>query len=279
MQHIRVALLRTSSRECQAKVLQKASHLSHARHPLSHSLHAMSSFRDSPMADQISQADIIFNRTNVALARSQRLIQSWLPTKPASEEEAVDQAQDEDEDEDFVGISETAGVGSKRKAEDEGLPDGAFRRKKLASNDKLLEQLLGKKAAQARKKTQGANGNAVGDSHVAVKQKPAAVRQAVESDDEEEGRAASFRSRKSKARHAPAPAPPVTDPRDEEVQQASEGHGEELHADITVHDVQSLDIEDSEPEERPRKKKAGSYLDEVLGQKAKKKKKGKKKTT
>lgn len=32
-----------------------------------------------------SEADIIFNRTNVALARSQRLIQSWLPPKTAEE--------------------------------------------------------------------------------------------------------------------------------------------------------------------------------------------------
>ena len=35
--------------------------------------------------DALSQADIIFNRTNVALARSQRLIASWLPPKPESE--------------------------------------------------------------------------------------------------------------------------------------------------------------------------------------------------
>ena len=32
-----------------------------------------------------SEADIIFNRANVALARSQRLIQSWLPPKTAEE--------------------------------------------------------------------------------------------------------------------------------------------------------------------------------------------------
>lgn len=32
-----------------------------------------------------SEADIIFNRANVALARSQRLIESWLPPKTADE--------------------------------------------------------------------------------------------------------------------------------------------------------------------------------------------------
>ena len=33
----------------------------------------------------VSEADVIFNRTNVALAKSQRLIASWLP--PRTEEE------------------------------------------------------------------------------------------------------------------------------------------------------------------------------------------------
>lgn len=32
-----------------------------------------------------SEAEIIFNRANVALARSQRLIQSWLPARSAIE--------------------------------------------------------------------------------------------------------------------------------------------------------------------------------------------------
>lgn len=37
------------------------------------------------MAPQPSEADIIFNRANVALAKSQRLVASWLP--PRTEEE------------------------------------------------------------------------------------------------------------------------------------------------------------------------------------------------
>lgn len=32
-----------------------------------------------------SEADVIFNRANVALARSQRLVASWLPPKTAEE--------------------------------------------------------------------------------------------------------------------------------------------------------------------------------------------------
>lgn len=38
-----------------------------------------------PPQKEPSEADIIFNRANVALARSQRLIQSWLPPKSAEE--------------------------------------------------------------------------------------------------------------------------------------------------------------------------------------------------
>ena len=37
------------------------------------------------MSVAASEADVIFNRANVALAKSQRLIQSWLP--PRTDEE------------------------------------------------------------------------------------------------------------------------------------------------------------------------------------------------
>jgi hypothetical protein len=33
----------------------------------------------------LTEADVIFNRANVALAHSQRLVQSWLPTKTSHE--------------------------------------------------------------------------------------------------------------------------------------------------------------------------------------------------
>jgi hypothetical protein len=59
--------------------------------------------------DALSQADIIFNRTNVALARSQRLIASWLPPKPQSEQQESTQAA-ADEDDDFRGDSEIGGM-------------------------------------------------------------------------------------------------------------------------------------------------------------------------
>lgn len=38
-----------------------------------------------PKDDTPTEADVIFNRANVALARSQRLVQSWLPTNTSQE--------------------------------------------------------------------------------------------------------------------------------------------------------------------------------------------------
>jgi hypothetical protein len=221
--------------------------------------------RPSAMADKLSEADIILNRTNVALARSQRLIQSWLPPKPA--ETAQDQVQDDEED--FAGEDELAGVGSKRKAEDEGLPDGAFRRKKLASNDKLLEQILGRKAAQARKKSQEASKGRAGSLHAAPKAMNANVparKAEVESDEEEEGRAAAFRSKKQKKAHRREEGPALDEKQPDAEPGAPQGGAEEREKTTPA-------AQDSEPEEeRPRKKAASSYLDEILGQKAKKKK-------
>ncbi|KAK5125652.1 hypothetical protein LTR85_011926 [Meristemomyces frigidus] len=233
------------------------------------------SVRDSPMANQLSEADVILNRTNVALARSQRLIQSWLPAKTAAEESSTEQAHEEDED-DFIGLDELGGLGSKRKADDEGLPDGAFRRKKLASNEKLLEQLLGKKAAQARKQAlEGSSRASAGMGLAAPKVMPARLERKVESEDEEEGRAASFKSRKPRARAAHA-APVVVQTQVEEGPDAEEADNAQA-APPATHIDRSAATDDAEPEERPSKRKAGSYLDEVLGQKANKKKKNKKK--
>lgn len=58
-----------------------------------------------------NEADIIFNRANIALARSQRLVASWLPprTTTTSEESntsGLDDKQDDDDDEIFTAVPE-----------------------------------------------------------------------------------------------------------------------------------------------------------------------------
>lgn len=46
------------------------------------------------MAPQPSEADIILNRANVALAKSQRLLASWLPPRPEEEFESAKTAEE-----------------------------------------------------------------------------------------------------------------------------------------------------------------------------------------
>ncbi|KAI7339268.1 hypothetical protein KC315_g1313 [Hortaea werneckii] len=225
-----------------------------------------------------SEADVILNRTNVALARSQRLIQSWLPPRPSEESAATQSLPAEDDEEDFRGLDETAGIGSRRKTEDEGLPDGALRRKKLASNDKLLEQILGKKAAQQKKK-QDASKNTI-KSSLPAKQAPAQPTRPQEPDseeDEEEGRAAAFKSKKRKAN---LPISRSTEPPIRDVgAKAKANHEEESQPNHNgVHDAEPRPTKDEDTEdERPAKRKMGSYLDELLSQKASKKSKKKSK--
>merc|ERR1711939_1114734 len=226
-----------------------------------------------------SEADIILNRTNVALARSQRLIQSWLPPKPSEESAATQSTPAEDDEDDFKGLDETAGIGSERTAEDEGLPDGALRRKKLASNDKLLEQILGKKAAQQKKK-QDATKNSIKAS-LPTKQMPAQPTKPSEPDseeEEEEGRAAAFKSKKRKANPpiSRSTEPPVRDVGAQTSSKQEEGT-KDNHDAVHAAEPQPRKDEDSE-DERPTKRKPGSYLDELLSQKASKKSKKKNKS-
>lgn len=224
--------------------------------------------RDSPMADQLSAADVFLNRQNVILARSQRLIQSWLPPAPSSTVEQGTSQQHHDDGADFEGEDELAGIGSKRKAEDEGLPDGAFKRKKLASNDKLLEQLLGKKAANARKKTQEAERGAKHAAPKPLAARPKVEKTAEESDEEEGGRAAAFKSRKQKATVPP--------PQAAEVDAEDDGAAGEQSGIVEGSSSAALPTPADEAPTPAKKPKTGSYLDEILGQKAAKKKKSKK---
>lgn len=56
-----------------------------------------------------NEADIIFNRANIALARSQRLVASWLPPRTTTTSESntsgLDDKQDDD-DEIFTAVPE-----------------------------------------------------------------------------------------------------------------------------------------------------------------------------
>ncbi|TKA49694.1 hypothetical protein B0A54_00362 [Friedmanniomyces endolithicus] len=222
------------------------------------------------MANSQELADIILNRQAVALARSRRLVQSWLPQKPTTADEELPNPQPTagEEDDDWEGMTELQGVGSKRKAEDEGVLDG-LKRKKLSSDNKLLELLLGKKAAQSRKKTLEASrygGRAAAPKP--MEKRGIVPQQWDASEDEEEGRAALFKSRKSKAKPAVVELEPEVDrPKDP----AADEDGMDAKSQVQVRPAR----EEAPPPAK--KRKGGSYLDEILNQKAAKQGKKKKK--
>ena len=159
------------------------------------------------------------------------------------------------------------------------VQDGSFTRRMPTSDDKLLQQLIGKKAAKA---------------HLAAKQAPKTTAKPQrygkpttkkeESDDEEEGRAAMFKSKKPR----PKKAQPVVEP--EDVDEETE---DQAKSDLPVQPVTNNDREDvpakaplksaskptkddssEEGDSKPAKKpKTGSFLDEILAERSKKKKK------
>lgn len=226
------------------------------------------------MDGNVNEADVVLNRLNVALARSQRIINSWLPQKSPEEEQKSIRAQDDDED--FKPMAEDGGIGSNVAYDDDTSPARALQRKKLASNDKLLEQLLGKKVAQAHKKSQETRKSMSAAKHAAPK--PLASRpkpsQEVQSEDEEEGgRSAAFKSRKSsKRRQHPVEEPMPTGVENDattEEDTGLRGVSESANDDERAGDV-SL-----ETDEKPAKRQGNTYLDELLAQKAKKRKKKK----
>ena len=223
--------------------------------------------------DALSQADIIFNRTNVALARSQRLIQSWLPPKPEAENQ--DTPANQDDDDDFRGDSEIGGIGSTVQKDDSGLPEGAFKRRNPGANDKLLDSLLGKKAANAHRKAQALAKSATAQPQAAPKPlvKETSKRPAQDSDsDDEGGRAAAFKSKR------PRPSKPQPKVAEEATENDIDARAadEEVKTNVTEPSPEPLQ-ETSTASKTGGRKRPASYLDELLGQKANKKSKKKKK--
>jgi len=226
--------------------------------------------------DALSQADIIFNRTNVALARSQRLIASWLPPKPQPEQQESTQAA-ADEDEDFRGDSEIGGIGSLAQKDDSGLPEGAFKRRNPGANDKLLDSLLGKKAANAHRKAQALAKSATAQSQEApkpvAKEKP---KRPADSDSEDEGgRAAAFKSKRAK----PSKPQPKVQEGDAEDGAPVDTNTPEADVEAKTAELTLQPPQDTNTAAKSNgRKRPASYLDELLGQKANKKNKKKNKS-
>lgn len=232
-----------------------------------------------------SEADIWLAKMNISQNRSERVLQSWVRRKKVPENGDSTQVLRSDgiADEDFSAMSGAAGVGIVASAED----DAILGRKKLSDgNQKLLEQLLGKRAASAKMKERkpftSANGQEA-SKPMPAESKPKVTIAAEESEDEDMGRASTLSLRdtgRRKVRDAKTPANTIVggeggvmvnldveppDPRNDlatVVELVSQENGAEEEAEKTV-------------QKKPAKRKATSFLDEMLAKK--KKKNGKKK--
>jgi hypothetical protein len=170
------------------------------------------------------------------------------------------------------------------------IEDGSFTGRIRTSDDKLLQQLIGKKKAKAHitAKQEAARPNAAGK--VQRYGKPAAKKE--ESDDDEEGRAATFKSKRQKKKEKQEPKKVDSDDEDEETRakrlegSAAQEKEEVPKYEVTAEaqaDVQPVKKEDDDEEAeatQPAPKKARtkpkSFLDEILAERSKKKsKKGK----
>jgi len=168
------------------------------------------------------------------------------------------------------------------------IEDGSFTSRIRTSDDKLLQQLIGKKKAKAHihAKQEAARPNAA--SKAQHYKKLAAKKE--ESDDDEEGRAATFKSKRQKKKVKQEAKPADSDDEDEETRAKRLEGGtvkveEELPKEEVATDAQAdakpikeEDEEEAETQSAPKKArtKPKSFLDEILAERSKKKnKKGK----
>ncbi|KAI4127897.1 MAG: hypothetical protein LQ338_002982 [Usnochroma carphineum] len=208
------------------------------------------------MAPQPSEADIILNRANVALAKSQRLVASWLP--PRTEEEVknaiTEEEMEKEEQEMFTPVPELLGLGAKVPND---FKDADMKRQNSSSNDLLRRQLLGKDRSKVQNNgvhRQGDQRGLGGVLHVGSKPRPAPAKRKVEdvSSDEEGGR-----SSVGKRKHLETAK--ATGNEEVEVGQLGLGPGRRERSEAVK-----------------RSKRVTNYLDEVLSRKSEKKQRNKK---
>ncbi|CAD0013326.1 hypothetical protein D6D19_02023 [Aureobasidium pullulans] len=202
-----------------------------------------------PKDNTPSDADVIFNRANVALARSQHLVQSWLPPKPAQDVVQSKTAQEllKEDEELFKPTPELLGLGASAPDADS---DPLLKKRPGANNDRLLEQLLGKKAARGHR----ASSKPQPAPKTPVTQKTGADQLGADEDDDEEGRANMVASNSLLKRKGSA-------------QSSTRKTAATSKNPDKVREPPS-DEDDGPP---PNKKRPGSYLDQLLAEKASKK--------
>ncbi|CZT16479.1 uncharacterized protein RCC_02322 [Ramularia collo-cygni] len=231
--------------------------------------------------EPVSEADIWLAKMNVGLSRSERVLQSWM--RPAqSLDNGTSSSQiakgDDNSDEDFTAMAGSGGIGTVASADD-AVPG----RKKLSDgNQKLLEHLLGKRAAAAKMKEKkphtSANGQS-GSKPMPVESKSRTTMPADDSEDDEEmGRASTLSSRGMggrKVRDTKRPAYTTAGGEEDNIVDPDVEPSDPREDLATVAELVTQEKHDAQAVKRPAKRKATSYMDEML---AKKKSRGKKKS-
>ncbi|RHZ43613.1 DUF3245 domain-containing protein [Aspergillus thermomutatus] len=222
-----------------------------------------------------TETDIILNKAHVALARSQRLVASWLPP-PTDEEKAHVKTEEElqrEEDEIFTAVPETLGVGAPLP---EKAADGSWNRTELDSNDKLRKQLLGKNYKKVMAASAGVkSGKPVGQNGVPAGNAATGTGDGDDDDDDEEGRTALV-GRKGNTRkkdlNSARKRKAATDIAEDDSIDPSGG------GKVKDGDSEDAPAKQEGPSSRPApgprgRNKATSFLDEILADRSKKRKK------
>lgn len=158
------------------------------------------------------------------------------------------------------------------------IEDGSFTRRAPTSNDKLLEQLIGKKKAKAHIAAQQ-QASKPGTQQQQKFSRSSGSTKKEESDDEDEGRSAAFQSKRRRLKK-----PPVTvqdKESDGDIPKGQTINETPEPSSITVPEPTKDMSEEEEAKAPPKaiprraKPKATSFLDEILAERSKKKKKKK----
>ncbi|KZM27037.1 uncharacterized protein EKO05_0005023 [Ascochyta rabiei] len=238
------------------------------------------------MARRHVQDDVLGNKFSLMNAKSSKLLSSWMGSEPepaAPSASLSDNAKDEDADLKQADFGhDRLGVGS---AIPKDVADGSFTRRAPTSNDKLLEQLIGKKRAKAHLAAKQEAERASARQQPTWQQKKE-EKKIEESEDEEEGRAAMITSKRQKTQQQQQKKkknkPIVAVPKEEEdeVMGGLDGELKEDAVAVTQDEQQESKKEESDddvdlkPKKRVKKSrtKPTSYLDELLAERSKKKK-------
>jgi len=223
--------------------------------------------------------DIVLNRISLALTRNRAHVNSWLSAKTLEETKAEEEDSAVDLEQAFRHLPEDAGLGSGVRYTGDGDTEGGesgVGGRKLESGEKFLEVLLGRREAKAHMASRagGVGGKPTAVRPVTSRKKPAHAERHDEEEEEEGGRAAAFGAKKVRIGPNTVAGELQSPGSVERPVQGVGSEGQELarQGDDALILPSVLQVADIEP---TKKKRANTYLDELLSQKAKKAKKKK----